>query len=90
MKIQNYFDLEKQCINIIKKNTPEKSLEKISNLKIYSKDNKIGVNDAVKIYKCLSDESVEWKNSKYSNNITSYKKKVNNNVNKVINHGKNI
>ena len=90
MKIDNYSDLEKQCKNIIKNNTPEKSLEKISNLKIYSKDNIIGKDDAIKIYKCLSDNSIEWDNSKYSNNIKLYKKKINSNINRVVKHAKNL
>jgi len=90
MKIDNYSDLEEQCKNIIKNNTPEKSLEKISNLKIYSKNNIIGKDDAIKIYKCLSDSSIEWDNSKYSNNIRLYKKKINSNINRAIKHAKNI
>ena len=90
MKIDNYSALEKQCKNIIKNNTPEKSLEKISNLKIYCKDNLIGKDDAIKIYKCLSDNSIEWDNSKYSNNISSYKKKINSNINRAVKHGKKL
>ena len=89
MKIDNYSDLKKECINIIKNNTPEKSLEKISNIKIH-KDNTVGKDDAIKIYKFLSDKSIEWDNSKYSNNINLYKKKVNSNINKVINHSKKL
>ena len=89
MKIENYADFSNKCKDIIKNNTPEKSLEKISNLKIQN-NNKIGIDNAIKVYKCFSDNSVEWDDAKYSNNITSYKKKVNNNISKVVIHSKNI
>ena len=81
MSIENYPEFASQCKNIIKNNSPEKSLEKIANMKIG--DNiKVGKKNAIEIYKCLSDYSIEWDNSKYSNNITSFKKKVNKNINK--------
>ncbi len=89
MKIENYADLSNECKKIIKNNTPEKSLEKISNIRVQNND-KLGINNAIKVYKYFSDYSVEWENSKYSNNITSYKKKVDKNINKVVKHSKNM
>jgi len=87
MKIDNYSDLQKKCKNIIKNNTPEKSLDIISNIQFDNKG-KVGMDNAINIYKCFAVKSIEW-DDKYSNNITSFKNKVHKNLKNAINHGKN-
>jgi hypothetical protein len=79
---QGLYDiLSKKCINTIKTNDPKESINIISNMKLPGSSNKIGKDSAFKIYKLYSEESVEYKSSEYRNNINSYKKKVNNNIN---------
>jgi len=82
MKDQGSYDLlSTKCINIIKNNSPQDSVNMIANLKLPCDKNKIGINKALEIYKLYADESVEYDSVKYRNNINEYKKKVNNNIN---------
>jgi hypothetical protein len=74
-------DLTNNSINIIKNNTPEKSINMISNMTLNDNKNKIGKTQALKIYKAYADESVIYDN-KYKNDINRYKNNVEKNVNK--------
>jgi tryptophanyl-tRNA synthetase len=89
MEIENYTLFVKECKKIIKNNSPDKSVQKIAKLKLKDRNNNIGIDNALNIYKCFSDESVEWDSIKYANNITTYKKKVKKNVNNAVKYHKN-
>ncbi len=78
---ENYNVITNKCLKIIKSNSPEKSITKISNLK-FSDKSKIGTNKALKIYTVHANESVEYKSSLYKNNITTYKNKIDSNIKK--------
>ena len=79
---QGLFDgLSTKCINTIKTNDPNSSINIISKMKLPGSSEKIGKDDAFKIYKIYADHSVEFKSSRYKSNINGYKKKVNNNIN---------
>ena len=84
--------LTDKCINIIKNNTPETAIKKISSLKkIYKKD-KIGDDLALKIYNVYADKKIDYDVKKYANNESDYQKKINNNIKKAssyINKSKN-
>lgn len=84
MLIENYTLFVKECKRIIKNYPPDESVIKISKLKIKDKTNKVGLDDALNIYKCFSDESVEWDTKKYKNDIYTYKNKVNNNIDNAV------
>ena len=71
-------NLSNKCIEIIKNNDPEKSIDLISKIE-YSKNNKIGINDALKIYKTYGGESVNYDSNK---KISTYTKNVNKNKSK--------
>ncbi len=79
--LEKYNVISKKSLNIIKSNSPEKSISKISNIKL-SDNSKIGADKALKIYKFYSDKSVEYKSSLYRNDITSYKNKIDSNIKK--------
>ena len=83
-KSENYNVLSNKCLKIIKSSSPEKSISKISKLKL-SDSSKVGTDKALKIYKFYGDDSVEYKSSLYSHNIVSYQSKVNNNVKRASN-----
>lgn len=73
-KEESYNIISKNCLNIIKNNNPEKSINIISKMKI--DDNKIGSEVALKIYKSFSSSVVDYDSKLYSNNISQYKNKV--------------
>jgi hypothetical protein len=76
-----YDKLSNKCKNTINLNNPVDSINIISEMKLPCSNSKIGMKDALKIYNIYSDESVEYKSSKYKNNINKYKDKVKENVN---------
>jgi hypothetical protein len=78
---QGLFDgLSTKCVNTIKNNDPSSSINIISKMKLPGSSEKIGKDNALKIYKIYADDSVEFKSSRYKSNINNYKKKVNNNI----------
>ena len=86
MRSISYDKLSNKCINIIKNNPPKEAINLISNLKTED-NNIIGKETAKKIYKLYSNYSVKYSSTKYSENITKYTNKVNNNIKKAC--GKN-
>ena len=82
-------NITKKCKEIIKNNSPQKSIDIISNIINPVDKNKFGPENALKIYKVLSDDSEEYDINKYKNNINKYKNNVNNNINKASKHAKN-
>lgn len=78
MRNENFDDITKICKNIIENNDPIKSINKISNLNLQN-GKKIGKSYALKIYTIYADSSVKF-DSKYDNNINSFKKKRNINI----------
>jgi hypothetical protein len=83
-----YDNLSNKCKSVIKTNNPEESIKKISNLKLPGSSNKLGKDAAFKIYNLYSDESVEYKQITYQNDINKYKNKVNNNIKKAEKYSK--
>lgn len=77
--------------NIIKNNTPEMSIKKISNTINPNNKNKakIGLDKALEIYNYLSDNSVKYDVDKYKNDFNKYKNNVNDNINKASKYVKN-
>jgi hypothetical protein len=69
-----------ECKDIIKKNSPEKSIDIISKMKTPDGE-KIGKDNALKIYKIFSLESVEYKDE-YKFNYRKYMKNVDKNIDK--------
>jgi len=79
MKDGIYNELSLKCKQIISSNTPNKSIELISNIKL-SNGSKVGKEIALKIYKVYADESVEYDVKKDRNNITTYVDKIQTNI----------
>jgi hypothetical protein len=77
-----YDNLSNICKSTIKSNTPDDSINIIANMKLPGSSDKIGKDSAYKIYNLYSDNSVDYDMEKYRNNISSYKKKVRNNINR--------
>ena len=77
----SYDNLTNKCKNIIQKNNPSESINKIANFKSPG-GNVLGKEMALKIYKIYSNESVKYDSKKYETNISSYKKSVKNNLEK--------
>lgn len=76
-----YDNLTNKCKNIIQKNNPSDSINKIASFK--SPEGKVlGRDMALKIYKIYSNESVKYDSKKYETNISSYKKSVKKNLEK--------
>ena len=73
-KEESYNIISKNCLNIINNNSPEKSINIISKMKVGN--NSIGNEYALKIYKSLSTSLVDYDSKLYSNNISQYKNKV--------------
>ena len=73
-KEESYNIISKNCLNIIKNNSPEKSINIISKMKIGN--NNIGNESALKIYKSLSSSLIEYDSKVYCNNVSQYKNKV--------------
>lgn len=78
MKNENFDDITKTCKNIIERNNPIESINKISKLNLQN-GKKIGKEYALKIYKIYACDSIKY-GSKYNNNINSYKKDVSRNI----------
>ena len=76
-----YSNLTEKCIKIIKNNPPDKAISKISNLKKPNCDI-FGEDFALKVYNTYCNKSVNYDCDKYSNNVSSYKNKIKNNVDK--------
>lgn len=76
------FILAHECQNIIKNNSPEKSIDLISNIKHSVSGEKFGKEKALKIYYLYSDQSVEYDVEKYRFNISKFTNKVNSNIKK--------
>jgi len=73
-KEESYNIISKNCLNIIKNNSPEKSINIISKMKFGN--NNIGNESALKIYKSLSSSLVDYDSKLYCNNVSQYKNKV--------------
>jgi hypothetical protein len=75
-KGSSYGDIFQDLINIIKNNSPEKSLLKISKLSNPKTNKKIGINKAYAIYKVYIDYSEEYDKKKYAHNVALWDKKI--------------
>jgi hypothetical protein len=73
--------LTNKCVNIIKKYNPESAIKKISELNKINNDDKIGYDDALKIYNIYADKKFDYDFKKYANKERSYQQKVINSVN---------
>ena len=71
-------DIARECKDIIKNNSPKKSIDIISKIKL-SNGEKIGKDNALKIYKIFSLDSVEYKDE-HKFNYSKYKKGVDKNL----------
>ena len=81
--------LAKKCQTIIKNNTPEKSIDLISNIKNTVNNKKFGKEKALKIYILYSSQSIEYDEEKYRYNGTQYSKDINSNIKKASKYVKN-
>lgn len=77
-----YQNLSNKCKTVITNNDPNKSINLISKMKSPGSGEKIGREKALKIYNAYSDNSVNYDSKNHQNNISTYKKKVNSNINK--------
>lgn len=80
---QKYLDKVNQCKKIIENNRddPEKCIKLICKLNLV-KDKNEQLKCAKDVYEMLSDNSIEYDEKKYRNNITSYNKKLDSNIEK--------
>ena len=82
------FDKKKfktRIINIMKKNSPEDSVEKISNLINPYTQEEIGKNKAIKIYTLNIENVVVYKEDIYGNNISKYNKLISDKISRIYN-----
>lgn len=79
-------ELSEKIINIIKKETPEKAIDKICCLKNPNTDKKLGKKVALDIYKCYAVNSVPYIKKLYENNYTEWSLKINANIKRASNH----
>lgn len=79
MKNNSHVDLAKECETIIKNNSPEKSMQIISNI-ILPSNKKIGKKIALEIFTLYADKSVKYDPKTYQNNINAFKNKVKKNI----------
>jgi hypothetical protein len=89
MKQGLYDNLSNVCKTTIKNNNPEDSINIIANMKLPGSSDKIGKDSAYKIYNLYSDKSVNYDTEQYKYNISSYKKKVKNNINRAKKYSQN-
>jgi hypothetical protein len=85
MRNISYDDLSNRCKEIIRNKSPEDAINLIAKLKIEN-GLYVGLNTAKKIYKIYGDESVKYNSNDYGENISTYSKKVKNNINKACNN----
>ena len=83
MSCKNIENITNEFIQIIKNNTPEKSIKMLSNIRCNNE--LIGKKNALKIYINLSNYSVKYDIKKYKNNIEEYKNLVQKNIQKAKN-----
>lgn len=76
MSNKKNFILARECQNIIKNNSPEESIELISNIQSSVNGKKLGYEKALQIYYLYSDQSVKYDQNKYRYNIDKFTKKV--------------
>ena len=88
MKNNTYNNLSIKCRDIIRNNQPENSINIISNM-INENGKKIGRDNALKIYNVYSNESINYDEKKYRNNIGTYIKKIDSNISSAQNFVKN-
>jgi hypothetical protein len=74
----NKIKISNEILSCVKNERPSIAIKKISNLN-NSNGNKIGSNNALKLYSRHADLSVNYESDKYKNNISNYVIKVNNN-----------
>lgn len=86
MKELSFYDLSNTCIKIVKKNTPEKSIDKISVLINPKTEKKVGKVMALKVYKSLVSYTVPYNKKLYENNYTLYNCKINANIQRAENY----
>lgn len=77
----SFEELSEKCVDIIKNNDPKKSIDLISNIE-YLKNNKLGMNNALKIYKTYAGESSNYDTKKNQKKISPYVKEVKKNKSK--------
>ena len=80
---KKYLDKIDQCIEIIENNkgNPEECIRLMCKLNLV-KDKNNELKCVKNIYEMLSDKSIEYDEKKYRNNITSYNKKLDSNIEK--------
>lgn len=72
-----------RIINIMKKNSPEESIEKISKLNNPYTNAEIGKKKAIKLYVVNVDKIVKYDEEKYGNNMSKYNSMINNKLNRI-------
>jgi len=75
----NFEKISDKCISYIKNETPKNAIEKIRNIE-QPQCGIIGYKNAFNIYKRGADNSVEYNENKYRNNIPEFKNRVNRNI----------
>ncbi len=80
MKTLDYEELSKKCISIVKKETPEKSIDKIASFINPKTEKKFGKKKAYELYVSIAFHSVKYDKKLHENNYTEWFSKVNENI----------
>lgn len=86
---QKYLDKVNQCKKIIENNRsdPEKCIKLMCKLNLVKNKND-QLKCAKDVYEMLADSSIEYDEKKYRNNISSYNKKLDSNIEKAKKYNK--
>lgn len=80
MKILDYNELSKKFISIVKKETPEKSIDKIASFINPKTEKKFGKKKAFELYVSIAFHSVKYDKKLHENNYTGWYSQVQKNI----------
>jgi hypothetical protein len=83
--IEDYVShIENQIKEIIIKNSPDDSINLISQINVPNKNKVIGFDKALRLYKIYSNNSIKYNSKKYKNSYKNYTNDINSNINSAV------
>lgn len=90
MSSKQFNNFSNKCYSILENNSPQQAISLLAEIRHFKTNEKLGYDNALKVYKIYAEKTVKYDSKKYKNNITGYKNRVNRNINSAEEYCRNI
>jgi len=90
MSSKQFNNYSNKCYSILENSSPQQAIALLAEVRHFRTNEKLGFDNALKIYKLYSEKTVKYDSKKYKNNITGYRNKIHRNINEAEEYCRNI